>query len=132
MDIFFRDPNEVPLPPEEVRLTAFEMAPWPDGRPIVKVTLRVTPFQRRPSAEIHVFNPLGEEVAEASILGAMSATSEINLHLRGHVVPGEYTARCILFYERYPEGQSPAEGEGNTYTPPEIMVVDESETRFTL
>ncbi|RMF50571.1 MAG: hypothetical protein D6755_00965, partial [Anaerolineae bacterium] len=78
------------------------------------------------------FNPQGEEVAEASILGAMSPKNEINLHLRGNVTAGTYTARCTLFYERYPEGQRPGEGEGNTYTPPEIMTVDEKETQFTL
>ncbi len=130
LDIFFQDPSIKRLPPEEVRIESFEMTPWPDGRPAVKVSVRVTPFQKRPSAEIRITNPEGETVAESSIFGAMGPKSEINMHLRGHVMPGEYTARCTLFYERYPEGEKPAPGD--PYVLPEIMVVDEAETTFHL
>ncbi len=128
LDIFFQDPNIERLPPEEVRIEAFEMTPWEEGQPAVHVMLRVTPFQKRPSAEILILNPQGETVAEASIFGAMGPKSEINMHLRGHVLPGEYTARCTLFYERYPAGQKP--GEGEAYVPPETLVVDEAKTTF--
>ena len=55
MDMFFADPNDPPLPPEEVRLRELRAEPWPDVLR-VKVFLELTPFQKRPSAEGSIRN----------------------------------------------------------------------------
>ncbi|GAB4526329.1 MAG: hypothetical protein Fur0018_11540 [Anaerolineales bacterium] len=130
LDMFFQEPQGAPLPPDEVRIRSFEAIPWESAKTIVKIHLQTTPFLRRPSAEIRILNPQGEITAEASIFGAMAPHSEINMHLRGNVPAGVYTAQCTLFYERMPENQE-AEGE-NAHPTPEIMIVDRAQHIFTL
>jgi hypothetical protein len=51
MDIFFADPSEVPLPPNEVRIRELNVEPWPDGNRL-RVYLEVDPFQKRPNADL--------------------------------------------------------------------------------
>ena len=66
MDIFFQDPSEIPLPPEEVRIREVRAEPWPDGQR-VRVYLEVDPFQQRPNADVKITDAAGEEEAQASI-----------------------------------------------------------------
>lgn len=129
MNIFFQESQGTPLPPKEVRILEFEAIPWGEERPIVKISLHLTPFLRRPSAEIRMHNPQGEIVAEASIFGTMTPNNEINMHPRGNVTSGTYTVSCTLFYERKPKNQEP---DDDTYIPPEIMVVDRAQATFDL
>lgn len=99
MDIFFQDPNEVPLPPDEVRILEFTAVPYPDGRR-VKVNLEITPFQERPNLELTAVNENDQTVAEVSIIETMTRKLELTLHLRGPQTGGEHQLRAILFYSK--------------------------------
>ncbi len=111
MDLFFTDPNEVPLPPEEVRIREFRVEPWLDGRR-VRVTLEVDPFQKRPSAEVVIWNAAGDEVAEVTVIESMIRKMEFNMHLREPAPAGTYRAQAVLYYQTMPEideaGPAPA------------------------
>jgi hypothetical protein len=125
MDIFFNDPNEIPLPPEEVRLREVRAEPWPDGRK-VKVSLEIEPFQKRPSADLVITNAAGEEVASANILESMGRKLEVNLHLREDNPAGEYTLAVVLYYQKldaYGE-------EGAPEKLPAPLVVDRKQISF--
>lgn len=98
MDIFFSDPTEIPLPPDEVRIRELKADPYQDGRR-VRVYLEVDPFQRRPSAEITVTDSEGIELAGADIIETMSRKMEITLHVRGDY-SGELTLAALLFYAK--------------------------------
>jgi len=127
MDIFFRDPNEIPLPPEEVRLSALKAEPWPDGRR-VRIYLEVDPFQKRPSADLIITNAAGDEVARANILETISRKMEINMHLREDKPGGEYNVQAVVYYQKLsPVGEEPASQEQ-----PEPLIVDRGQTSFTI
>jgi hypothetical protein len=89
MDIFFADPSEVPLPPEEVRIRKLKADPSPDGKR-VRVYLEVDPFQKRPSAELNLFDSSGRQIASVDIIETMNRKIDLNVHLRGAVETGEY------------------------------------------
>lgn len=125
MDIFFQDPDEIPLPPEEVRILALRAKPWPDGIR-VRIGLELTPFQKRPSAEIVITDAAGEEAASLSIIETMTRKLEMTVHLKG-TPAGTYQARAILFYTEIeePHGDEPP-------APLERRVVDRAEIQFTV
>jgi hypothetical protein len=97
MDIFFQDPSEIPLPPEEVRILEMRANPYPDGQR-VRIYLEVTPFQKRPNAEIAILDPRGEEVAQVSVIESMSRKMEFTMHLRKPELGSTYTLAARLFY----------------------------------
>lgn len=124
MEIFFQDPDDIPLPPEEVRIREFRAAPWEDGQR-VRIYLEVDPFQKRPSAEVVILNPQGEVVSQASIVETVTRKMEFNLHLRQAEAAGEgYTARAVLYYRALPD-QPPDEVEL-----PEAMIVDQRQVEL--
>ena len=102
MDIFFADPSEIPLPPDEVRIRVLQADLWPDGRR-VKVFMELDPFQKRPNAVLTIVDPEGHEVASADIIETMTRKIELNLHLRGELKKGNYTLDAVLFYADLPE-----------------------------
>lgn len=126
MDVFFADPSDVPVPPEEVRIREFAVEPWSDGRRL-KVTLTVTPFQKHPSGEVTVSDAHGTVVANANIIETIDPNMEITMHLRGEVTPGAYSAAVQLFYIQAVEDEVQEEG---TLVRPERMEVDAAETSF--
>ncbi len=126
MDLFFADPEDVPLPPEEVRIREFKADPWPDSRR-VKVYLEVTPFQKRPSGEIVIRDDSGQPVASANIIETIDPKMEINLHLRGSDLSGVFTAVVVLFYLQEIDEDQP---EDQPIAPPQRMIVDEAQTTF--
>ncbi len=97
MDIFFEDPSEIPLPPAETRIRSLKAQPWPDGRR-VKISLELDPFQKHPSLEMTLLDPGGSLAGSVDIIETMSRKMELNMHLRGEPVPGEYTLKAVLFY----------------------------------
>ena len=126
MDIFFTDPNDIPLPPDEVRIREFKADPWPDGRR-VKVYLEVTPFQKRPSSEVVIMDDTGQPVAAANIIETIDPKMEINMHMRTSKSHGAFTASVVLFYlQDIEEGQP----EEEPLAPPDRMIVDEAQTTF--
>lgn len=129
MDIFFQDPSEVPLPPNEVRIRELRAEPWPDGRRVL-VYLEVDPFQKRPSAEVEITNSEGQIVSHISVIESMSRKMEFTMHLRQGQVSGEYRLSVNVFYsDPLPE---PQEGESEPPTLPEPQVVDTAEALFVI
>ncbi len=106
MDIFFTDPDEIPLPPDEVRILALEARPWPDGRR-VQVYFEITPFQKRPYGEISITNARGDELASISIIEPAERKLEFTLHLRGADLIAPFTVSSNLFY--YPPAEASTE-----------------------
>jgi hypothetical protein len=126
MDIFFQDPSEVPLPPQEVRIRDLRAEAWPDGQR-VHVSLEVDPFQKRPSLELVIKNAGNETRASASILETMVRKMELTMHLRGAPAAGEYTLAATLFYSQTQEPDSEESGE---LPERQIEIIDRAETTF--
>ena len=129
MDIFFQDPNDIPLPPEEVRIRDFTATPYPDGRR-VRIYVEVTPFQKRPSGEVTVTNQAGEILAVANIIETITRKLELTLHLRGLARGETALVTADVFYQANPSEDDP--GEGADYELPERMRVDIAQTSFTI
>lgn len=122
MDIFFTDPTETPLPPEEVRIRRLEASPYSDGRR-VRVTFEVDPFQKRPSADLRIRNAEDETVASVTVIETMIAKMDLTMHIREGEPGGNYLLEAILFYEEHPDSEEePSE--------PEQKVVDTANTTF--
>jgi hypothetical protein len=127
MDIFFQDPNEIRLPPEEVRLRELQVTPEPNGNR-VKIYLELSPFQKRPNVEVTITAESGKEVAHTNILENMLHKMEFTMHLRGPVTGGSYRVETLVYYQRLPEpSETPVE-----VPLPEPMIVDRHETTFIL
>ncbi len=127
MDIFLQDPDEVRLPPEEVRLLEVQVTPEPNGRR-VKVFMELTPFRKRPNLEVTVTDASGRVAARASILETMLRKLEFNLHLREPEPGSEYTIESSVYYQKLPEpSDSPAD-----VPLPEPLVVDHHKVTFVL
>jgi hypothetical protein len=127
MDIFFQDPTEIPLPPDEVRILEFRAAPYPDGRR-VRVYLEVTPFQKRPSADVSVVDSSGATAAEVSIIESMTRKMEFTIHLRTANTQGTYSLLAEVYYKS--EESDPS--EGSVKQGGEKMVVDRRQDEFTV
>ncbi|MFN2198163.1 MAG: hypothetical protein ACK2UW_18735 [Anaerolineales bacterium] len=127
MDIFFQDPNEIPLPPEEVRILNFTAKPYPDGRRI-RVHLELTPFQKRPNLTLYAENPENRRVAEASVIESMTRTLEITMHLRGPQQGGSYVAHVQVYYLPEQEAQDPADQPSPDQEA--STIVDQAEAQF--
>jgi hypothetical protein len=133
MDIFFQDPTDIPLPPEEVRIRELTAEPWPDRRK-VRVKLELTPFQKRPNGEINILNDKGEEVISVSFIETIDPKMQFTMHLRTLETEGEFTVTATVFY---PILENTEETEENSIQeslllPNEIMVVDQSSHKFSI
>jgi len=127
MDIFFTDPNEVPLPPEEVRIIELRAEPWSDGRR-VGIYLEVDPFQKRPNAEIKITDNQGQELAHVSIIESIERKMEMTMHLRGEIGNQICKVSATIYYatiDEEPEPDTPIE-------PIQRTIVDHATTSFEL
>lgn len=129
MDIFFQDPNEIPLPPDEVRILNFTATPYPDGRR-VRVFMELTPFQKRPNVTVYAENAENRRVAEVSIIETMTRKMEFTMHLRGPVPVGDYYAHALVFY--VPTQQEQESGEQLTLEQDTKTIVDRNDTKFSI
>ncbi|HEY62150.1 MAG TPA: hypothetical protein G4N95_05810 [Anaerolineae bacterium] len=126
MDIFFTNPNDIPLPPNEVKIRALRAEPYPDKKRI-RIYLEVTPFQKRPFGELVISDEDGIQVAIANIIEPMSNRIEVVLHIRKENPVGKYTLKAtISFADEMEEGQRNAE----KIVRPEFYTVDTMETSF--
>ncbi|MBN1148811.1 MAG: hypothetical protein JXA78_16235 [Anaerolineales bacterium] len=127
MDIFFSDPNETPLPPEQVRIRELRVDPMPDGRRL-RVYLEVDRFQfdQRPNADLTITDSQGQEVASTSVIGSMTRKIELMMHLRGVQAGGRFTLHATLFYAVIREHSDPDQGIEAI----ENTVVDTAQTTF--
>lgn len=126
MDIFFQDPNEVPLPPDEVRIEEFSVDPYPDQRRI-RVKMLLTPFQKRPHVEIFILSSEGARLSEVSILESLTKNIELTMHLRSAQPAGEYQIKAIVYYPRESELE-----EADPRDVPESKIVDRASRTFAL
>jgi hypothetical protein len=110
MDLFFADPNEIRLPPDEVRIRDLQVQVLEQGRR-VKVYLEVDPFQKRPSAELTIIDPQGFPVANVSIIESMLRKMELTMHLRGEPRSGKHTIEAVLFYATMLKPDEPSQQE---------------------
>jgi hypothetical protein len=125
MNIFLRDPNEIRLPPEEVRLIKVQITPQPAGSRI-KIYLELTPFMMRPNISVSITAPSGEEVAHSSILETMLPKLEFTMHLRQAEPASEYTVEASVYYQ-----QLPILDEPSAEVPlPDPMMVDHYKSTF--
>jgi hypothetical protein len=134
MDIFFQDPTDIPLPPEEVRIRGLTAEPWPDGRR-VRVSLELTPFQNRPNGEIDIRNDKEEEVSSVSFIETIDPKMQFTMHLRTLETEGEFTVSATVFYpitENAEESEEENSNQESLLLPDEIMVVDRSSVKFTI
>jgi hypothetical protein len=81
MEFFFTDPNVEKLPPEKTRFLDLRAEPNPDGKRI-RVSLDLTPFQKRPYIELTLTRPDGRVVSSASIVEPTAWKLELTLHIR--------------------------------------------------
>jgi hypothetical protein len=125
MEIFFTDPSEIPLPPDEVRIRQLKFDLTSDGRRL-KVYLELDPFQKRPNLELMLFDPAGQEISRVDIIETMSRKLELNLHLRAEPQPGEYSLQALLFYVEIPQQPDP------DAEPAERQMVDSAIEKFTI
>lgn len=96
-DVFFTEPSEAPVPPEEVRVRQLGAAPRRDGARI-DVKFDLTPFQRRPNIDVVINDPAGREVTALSIVEAIDHLMEFTMHLREPSRGGLYTLELSIFY----------------------------------
>jgi hypothetical protein len=130
MDIFFSEPDETPLPPDEVRIRELRAEPYSDGRR-VNVYLEVDPFQsnQRPNADFLVTDAQGEEVASTSVIGSISRKMELTLHLRNKEKQGgRLSLHATLFYASINEDPD----SDRQVELPERTVIDSAQVSFDL
>ena len=127
MNIFLQDPDEIRLPPEDVRLVAVQVTPQPNSRR-VKIFLELTPFMKRPNVEVTITDADGKAAAHSSILETMLRKLEFTMHLREPIPGGEYTIESTVYYQKLPEpSDTPVD-----IALPEPMIVDQRTEKFIL
>ncbi len=100
---FFFDSVEAdPLPPEEVRFTGMTVTPYPEGKRI-RITLEMTPFQKRPWLELVLTDSEGDEVATANVIEPLNYKIELTLHIQREKPAGQYKLIARLFYPEQQE-----------------------------
>jgi hypothetical protein len=125
MDIFFQDPDEIRLPPEQVRLLKSHITPLEGGNR-VKVSLELTPFMKRPNIDLTITNSSGKVLAHSSILETMLRKLEFIMHLRESVPGDEYKLEAMVYYQKLPE---PSDTQMDLPLP-EPMIVDHHSNIF--
>lgn len=98
MELPIVDPDQVPLPPEEVRIRAVNVEPYPDGRRL-RLKIELTPFQAPPNLEVWVENVDEERIAHTNIIGTMTPQMSLTMHLKGKNVVGVHRLWLMLSYE---------------------------------
>jgi hypothetical protein len=97
MDIFFNDPSDVPLPPDQIEVRELTGQPNQDGSRVL-VRFEITPFQDRPNIEITLTNQAGEKVAGFSVVEAIENKMDFTLHVREPQPKGNYTLSMQVIY----------------------------------
>jgi hypothetical protein len=81
VDLNFVGPEQIPVPPEHVRVLRARAEPYADRRR-VRVSVSLTPFLERPDVDLRIVDPPGATVAEASVIECVEPDFELTLHLR--------------------------------------------------
>jgi hypothetical protein len=132
MDIFFQDPGDIPLPPDEIRIRELRAEPYPDRRR-VRIYLEITPFQRKPNCEISVTDESGDMVASLSIIESIDAKMDFTIHLKGEEPLGRFTVSADIYYYEDDETENAEDvkpsGEIH-HLPSKLNQVDQRKTTF--
>ncbi len=131
MDIFFIDPDETPVPPDEVRIRELTVRPYPDRRR-VKVYVELTPFQKRPDADLQITAEDGSVLASVNVIETIDPKMEMTLHIPPNSPEGPLSLLVVVFYRPADEGDDGRETQAETAEEAEILVVDRKETAFNL
>lgn len=97
MDLNFVHSDEIPLPPDKVRMREILATPLADGRR-VRISVRMTPFLERPTIGLAILAPGGEVISEATVVEADHPELELTMHLRAEPRYGRYAIRGQLSY----------------------------------
>lgn len=95
MEIKFFD--EVPKPRQEVRIKQLGLYMYEDRRR-VQVGFAITPFSERPSIEVTIRNPWGEEVSSLHVIETLDSNFSLTMHLRDKVPSDTYEVTATLYY----------------------------------
>ncbi len=98
MDIPLLEPEDVPVPPSDVRFRAVEVVPLPDGRRL-RVRLLLTPFMERPNIDLFVQDGRGSPLASVAIVETNEPSMQLTVHLPPAVPEGPLTLVSIIRYE---------------------------------
>jgi hypothetical protein len=95
--MFFQDQDELPRPPDQVRIVEVQARPLPDGRRVwVQVTL--TPFVEYPNFDVTLLRPDGAVERTLSVVNALERTTALTMHLGRTEAAPEYVARVELLH----------------------------------
>jgi hypothetical protein len=94
---FFDDPLEVPQPREEVRIKQVGLYMYPDQRR-VQVGFVLTAFGERPSLQVTITNPQGQEVGSLHVIETLETNFSLTMHLRDKEPSDSYTVTATLYY----------------------------------
>src|SRR5690349_17354701 len=103
MDFFFPEDQLQRMTPEETRITALTVQPYPDGYRI-HVHIEMTPFQKRPHVEVILNDAEADEVASTTSVGPLSWKIAFTMHIRGEL-KHPYTVEARLFYPDGPNAE---------------------------
>lgn len=126
MELFFNDPKDPRLPPQEVRIRTLNVEPYSDGQRI-RVFLELTPFLKRPSCDIYICASDGQTITSTNIIETMMSTMRLTMHLKGEVSPGKYIVKVTVFYP-----QDTQEANQEMKFDEQKLIVDEGETSFSI
>jgi hypothetical protein len=133
MDIFFSDPNDVPLPPDQIHIREFEARAYSDLKRVA-VRYEISPFMEKPNIEISIENGDGDQLAELSVVEVMDTRMDFTMHLKGGMADEHTRARIVMFYNEMEEFNLEAE---TLPTPEEFLnrvknIVDQKEIPLTI
>lgn len=95
--IQFTNSNDIPQPPSDIELEEISAELYPDHKRL-RVRIRLTPFQKKPSAEVIVKDQEGHLVKTAHLVQVLEPVSEITIHLPSQIPAGSYQLFVRAFY----------------------------------
>jgi hypothetical protein len=98
MEFFPDDPEIQRLLPKETRILDMQAKPYPDGKRM-RVTLDLTPFQKKPYIDLRLTDSDGNEAGSTSIVEPITWKLELTLHIKNiSTAAGKYTLIAFLSY----------------------------------
>lgn len=94
---FFEDPLEGPRSRDDVRIEKLGLYLFDDLRR-VQVGFALTPFRERPSLQVSITNPQGEEVSSLHVIETLETNFSLTMHLRDPEPADSYTVSVTLYY----------------------------------
>ena len=94
---FFDDPLEGPQSREDVRIEKLGLYLFDDMRR-VQVGFALTPFLERPSLQVSITNPQGQEVSSLHVIETLDTNFSLTMHLRDPEPSEKYQVTVTLYY----------------------------------